>query len=196
IGHGTRQRPHGAVDVWVTRTLQWGRNRWLDRLMVAVSRFGYSPWNRLTVVGSSLAAWGRWGWLEGAFLLLASGAGGISNYLLKRLFGRTRPSADLVEVFLPHEDYSFPSGHVMVYTTFFGFCAFLAWSRLESSLWRRLVLFVTIGLVLLIGPSRIYLGVHWLSDVVAAYLAGGAILLFVIEFYLYTDKEKLPQLSI
>ncbi len=188
LGRAAQAWPHPPLDQWATRSLQRQRRPWLDRLMVGVSRFGYHPLNWMTLLGSTLLAGWRWGGLAGAFLPLASGTGGLTNYLLKRAFARTRPDLEWVEVFLPHEDYSFPSGHVMSYTTFFGFGAFLAWQHLAPSLGRTLLLGSTVGLVLLVGPSRIYVGAHWLSDVIAAYLASALLLGFLIEFYLWSER--------
>jgi membrane-associated phospholipid phosphatase len=88
-----------------------------------------------------------------------------------------------VHVFDTLGSYSFPSGHVMFYTGFFGFIWFLAFTLLKIS-WKRTLLLVIFGsLVLTIGVSRIYLGEHWASDVVGAYLLGSLVLIGVIQFY-------------
>lgn len=172
------------VDIPVSQWLQRQRRPWLDRLMVAVSAFGYNPLNWMTLLAAAaLAAWAI-GWLASAFVFLASAAGGLGNYAIKRLVGRARPGAELIEVFVAHEDFSFPSGHVQTYTTLFGFCAFLLW-RLEPSLPRTLLLAAALLLVLLVGPSRVYVGAHWSSDVLAAYLAGALTLWLVTRFYLW-----------
>lgn len=71
----------------------------------------------------------------------------------------------------------------MFYTGFFGFIGFLAFSLLKPSLKRSLLLVLFGGLVVLIGVSRIYVGVHWVSDVVGAYLLGSLTLLAFIQFY-------------
>jgi membrane-associated phospholipid phosphatase len=80
----------------------------------------------------------------------------------------------------------------MFYTVFFGFLFFLAWTRLPHSFWRVLLLALTAGLILLVGPSRMYLGAHWLSDVIAAHLLGLIILAFGIEFYLRHLAPRTP----
>jgi undecaprenyl-diphosphatase len=70
------------------------------------------------------------------------------------------------------QDNSFPSGHVLYFTAFFGFWVFLAYTLLNPSWWRTLLMVILGGMVALIGLSRIYEGQHWASDVLAAYLLG------------------------
>lgn len=114
-----------------------------------------------------LAVHRRWG--AAAALLLVTGGAQLLNNVLKDLFHRTRPGA--VVAIIPSQQFSFPSGHAMVSTAFYLFIAYLAWRLLRG--WRRHaavgVLLLVVGLI---GLSRLYLGVHYLTDVVAGYLAG------------------------
>jgi undecaprenyl-diphosphatase len=96
---------------------------------------------------------------------------------------RPRPRADLVNVISQLQDYSFPSGHVLFFTTFGGFLLFLAYTTLRSSWWRSLLRVVLGAMVALIGVSRIYEGEHWTSDVIAAYLLGSVWLSLTIVMY-------------
>jgi undecaprenyl-diphosphatase len=105
------------------------------------------------------------------------------NVLVKDLIQRPRPTSGLVNVIDTLNSYSFPSGHVMYYLGFLGFIGFLVFSLLKPSLKRGLLL-VLIGVpILLIGISRIYLGEHWASDVLGAYLLGSLTLVASIQFY-------------
>ena len=81
------------------------------------------------------------------------------------------------------KDYSFPSGHVLFFTTFFGFMLFLAYTLLKHSWWRTGLLILLVGMIALIGPSRIYVGQHWASDVIAAYLLGSVWLALSVVIY-------------
>jgi undecaprenyl-diphosphatase len=88
---------------------------------------------------------------------------------LKVLFHRPRPTP--VGGFIDAQQYSFPSGHAMVSAAFYFFIAYLAW-RLMKGRWRIVLVVGLVLLVLLIGLSRLYLQAHYLSDVIAGYLAG------------------------
>ena len=105
------------------------------------------------------------------------------NVLVKDLIMRPRPAAALVHVLATLTDFSFPSGHVMFYTSFYGFIIFLAYTLMKPSI-RRTLLVVVFGLlVLLIGVSRVYVGEHWASDALGAYLLGTLTLVAIIQLY-------------
>ena len=109
-------------------------------------------------------------------LVVGVSGGMLLNLLLKHLFLRARP--DLANPLLTLTTYSFPSGHTMATTLFYGtLCAF-AVSRLRGPYWRALAIGVSLLMIALVGFSRIYLGVHYLSDVLAAIAEGLALLAF------------------
>jgi membrane-associated phospholipid phosphatase len=178
------QFPTLPFDLATTRELQEITSLPFLRLMVFVSVFGYMPWSAITVGAGVILVGLLLGWKDGAYLLLLTVLQAVANQLIKAAVGRPRPLDTLVDVFAPVAGNSFPSGHVMFYTVFFGFLFFLAWTRVPHSFWRVLLLVLTASLVVLIGPSRMYLGAHWLSDVIAAHLLGLIILAFGMEFYL------------
>ena len=179
-------------DLSATRELQEPRGTWFREIMIYVSFFGYMPWSAITVAVGTVFIGILLGWKDGAFLLGTTIAQGLANFGIKTAIGRARPSNSLVEVFSQVSGNSFPSGHVMFYTVFFGFLFFLAWTRLPNAAPRWLALIFTGALVLLVGPSRIFLGAHWLSDVIAAYLLGFIMLGFTLEFYLRYHAPTTP----
>lgn len=121
---------------------------------------------------------------EAAGLLLSAGGGAIVNAILKTLVARPRPTAALVHVSTDLGSRSFPSGHVTFYVTFFGFLFFVAYAVLKrGSFLRSSALSLAALPVFLIGLSRVYLGAHWTSDTIGAYLAGGVWLAFSLEMY-------------
>jgi len=121
-------------------------------------------------------------WEAFVTLVAAAGAGGLST-LIKVVVQRPRPDVTLVNVVQQLNTSSFPSGHVLFYTAFLGFLLFLAYTLLEPSLTRALILALLGSWVGLVGLSRIYLGNHWASDVTGAYLLGSLWLSLSIALY-------------
>ena len=132
----TSQLQHLPLDLLTTRELQELHNTLFLRFMVIVSLFGYMPWAAFTLGGGALLVGMLLGWKESMYLMLVTALQGVTNQLIKRAIGRPCPLNTLVDVFAPVSGNSFPSGHVMFYTVFFGFLFFLAWTRLPRSFWR------------------------------------------------------------
>lgn len=107
-----------------------------------------------------------------ALLLLISLVGGWGwDELLKRLFRRARPSEHWLT---GASGYSFPSGHSMVSMALYGVLAYILLSYPLARRWRWPGILFTGAIILMVGISRIYLGVHYPSDVLAGFAAGGA----------------------
>ena len=107
----------------------------------------------------------------------------LPQMMAKVAIHRPRPATDSVDVFSQLSSYSFPSGHLMCFLGYFGFVWFLVFSLLKDSS-KRTVLLVVLGLPLvLVGPSRIYLGAHWPSDILGAYLLGILVLVGIVRVY-------------
>jgi undecaprenyl-diphosphatase len=85
---------------------------------------------------------------------------------------------------------SFPSGHTVHYVVFFGFLWFLAFTPLRLPGLRWAMLGLLAGMMLLVGPARIYRGAHWASDVLGGYLLGAALLLGNISLYRWWSGPK------
>lgn len=103
----------------------------------------------------------------------------IVNQVFKFLIQRPRPDEEYR--LIDQGGYSFPSGHSMCSMAFYGFLVYLAFRYIKNA---KVRIFATAGLgalVLLIGFSRIYLGVHYASDVVAGFLLSLAYLIFYIS---------------
>ncbi len=111
-------------------------------------------------------------------LTLAVFGGTLLNFLMKHLFVRPRPHFD--DPLLTLTTYSFPSGHTLMATVFYGTLCLLVASRARHWRWRVLTIAVAGLMILLVGFSRIYLGTHYLSDVLAAIAEGLAWLAFCL----------------
>ena len=168
--------PSFPIDLQITQAIQSIDSPFFGGLMRLISWPGFLPQSILitVLIGFTLYMFDfRW---ESITALLTALISGVTNESLKYLIQRPRPAADLVDVFEILTSYSFPSGHVMFYTSLFGFIWYVAYTVLKQSLTRSLLLGFLGTLVTLIGVSRIYLGQHWASDVLGAYLLGGLIL--------------------
>jgi membrane-associated phospholipid phosphatase len=111
-------------------------------------------------------------WYRGAVLVVVTLLGaGLLDGGLKLLFGRQRPTP-FFEYYPAPETFSFPSGHALFATAFFGGLAALLWKRLRHPSLRVAVAVGAVVLILLIGFSRIYLGVHYPSDVLGGFAVG------------------------
>jgi undecaprenyl-diphosphatase len=127
------------------------------------------------VIWFALRKWGR----EGKLLAITMAGASLLNVSLKLTFKRARPIPfyDL----LPPESYSFPSGHALTGACFFGAFAAIITARIERRRTRILVWIVCTAMFLLIGLSRIYLGVHHTTDVIAGF-AAALIWILVVRF--------------
>ncbi|HMK16466.1 MAG TPA: phosphatase PAP2 family protein [Methanomicrobiales archaeon] len=153
-------------------------------LMVTVSFLGDSwvPVIQVLAVASLCAV--RRMWLEAGFVVATLSAGVLAG-VLKTLVGRPRPptfSLNPSDLFPAFNTYAYPSGHVLFFVVFYGFLAWLSWKHLTG--WLRWVsLSVCAALIVLIGPSRILLGEHWVSDVIGSYIIGTFWLICLILLY-------------
>ena len=173
-----------AWDLTAARTLQTFPLPGLFGLMRMVSFFGngWHPYALTFVTFVVLLLWNRRS--EAAGILFSAGGSALLNSLCKILIARPRPSSDLVPVFRQLKTQSFPSGHVTFYVCYFGFLFFVAYALLpRRSLARRLALTLTVIPVLLVGFSRVYLGAHWPSDTLGAYLISGLWLALSLDLY-------------
>ncbi|MBD1396924.1 phosphatase PAP2 family protein [Pontibacter sp. JH31] len=124
----------------------------------------------------------RW---YGLKVLLIAFTSSMLNQLLKRLFERPRPETAMLE----QSGLSFPSGHAMIGGSFYGLLIYIIWREVKTPFWRWLWISLLTLLILLIGYSRIYLNVHYATDVLAGYAMG--ILWLLLAIFLMKKLEKL-----
>ena len=121
---------------------------------------------------------------EAFWLLFSAGLSSGINALLKRLIARPRPTNEVVNILQQPGGLSFPSGHVTFYVCYFGFLFFLVYRHLPRTSPLRIPLLILLTLpIALVGLSRIYLGAHWLSDTIGAYLWSSVWLTISIILY-------------
>lgn len=178
-----RRQRSAAFDVGVAMKLQSYRSPPLASAMTAVSWLGFPPQSRVLPPLLIGAIWIAGLPLEAAFLAAAWGTAALST-AIKATMQRARPLPPQVRVVAAHlGGSSFPSGHVLTYVGLYGFLAYLCYSVLRPPVLRMPLTAFLGGLIGLIGPSRIYEGHHWPTDVVASYLLGVAYLLGLTTLY-------------
>ena len=124
----------------------------------------------LTIVGIILAIRGRWRWL--IYLAVTAGGGALLDQELKRYFARARPVA--AEMLRRANGYSFPSGHAVGSAVALGALAYLAFRAIRSWPAKTAAIAFLYTVVASVALSRVYLGVHWISDVLAGVTVGTA----------------------
>lgn len=179
-----RGRRSDAIDLAVTLKLQQRNHPLLQALMRAVSWPGFPPQSRVipALIAAGLLA-ARLP-LEAAFAVGAWGTALVAS-AVKAVMKRPRPVAgvDLRVVTAPLGGSSFPSGHTITYVGVYGYLAYLAHTLLRPVAWRRAIVAALVGLIALVGPSRIHQGHHWFTDVTASYLLGLAYLIGLTGLY-------------
>jgi undecaprenyl-diphosphatase len=133
----------------------------------------------LVVVAIVLAVKRRYRWL--IYLAVTAGGGALLNLELKHHFARTRP--DVAEMLRRATGFSFPSGHAMGSTVAYGALAYLAIRALKAWKWKSAALAFAVTFVAAVAASRVYLGVHWISDVGAGITAGAVWVAFTTVAY-------------
>jgi membrane-associated phospholipid phosphatase len=118
------------------------------------------------------AVWFAWRrqWQRFVTVVVCVGGGLELNVLMKHAFHRPRPAFD--DPLLTLSTYSFPSGHVAASTIFYGLVVAWVFSRTRRRRWRALAVVGASAMIALVAFSRMYLGLHYLSDVAAAFAEG------------------------
>lgn len=191
ISHEASEPSLLPFDVKSYLELQEQASPFFDWLMQGVSYLGEgSVAMMLTVIATAIFALRRQR-LEAAFML-ATTSNVLVTFALKVLIHRTRPFpvAGNISGFVQSiNQYSYPSGHVLFFVVFFGFFAYLAWMYFRGYT-RAIAIAICAALIILIGPSRIFLGAHWASDVVGGYIIGAIWLFILILAYQYALRSS------
>lgn len=108
----------------------------------------------------------------------------VINYVIKHIINRPRPTGiNLVKA----SGYSFPSGHSATSMVFYGFLIYLVYKYINNKILKTFLIILLSIVILMIGLSRIYLGVHYASDVLAGFILGIIYLIIFITF-IYKDE--------
>ena len=180
LSYAASRFPVLPLDMKSYEELQEQASPLFDWLMQGVSYLGdLTIAMALTAIAMAIFAIRRQ-WLDAIFIL-ATTSSVLLAFVLKELIHRTRPfpiAQNATGLAQSINEYSYPSGHVLFFVVFFGFFAYLAWMHFAGRV-RLTVILICVALIALIGPSRIFLGAHWASDVAGSYIIG-AIWLFIL----------------
>lgn len=180
----SKQYDYFQFDLSVTLFIQRYNFFWFDSLMKLTSYTGNVE--SVVVLVGTLSSYGYLiGKRHAPLVLIGSTLGGfILSFILKIAVSRPRPDPELINQIGQYVwSDSFPSGHVLGAVSSYGFLFYIAHTQLKNGLLRSLVMAGCILAILLMGLSRMYLGAHWFSDVLGAYLIGFVWLAFITFIY-------------
>lgn len=169
------------IDEHFDRLVVQLRSDALTPLVIGLSWFGSVKGEIVVLIVCSLWLLLRYrDWRKMLLITTALAGAIIWNTILKHLFERPRPE---LEHLMDASGYSFPSGHAMMTSAFYGMITFLLWryyqkkGQHKAAKW---IVFIGAMFVLLMGLGRVYLGVHYTTDIVAGFAAGGLWLCLLI----------------
>ena len=168
ISEEVLEREAFAFDKSLLLEIHAFANPYLDTIMLTITRLGNPSFVVTVIAVSLLILWWRRYYLETKILILASLGAFILNTGLKLFF--TKPRPQLWTQLIPEKSFSFPSGHALGSLVLYGFSAYLLanhYPKLAPVIYSLATL-----LILSIGCSRLYLGVHWPTDIIAGYGVG------------------------
>lgn len=157
-----------TFDVAVLRAIENLHAPWLDRLVVHFTGLGDPTVVTVASIVFAVLWLVRKEWKRSLALAIAVGGGAALNALLKVQFSRARP--ELWERIIDVKYYSFPSGHAMMSLIVYGLLGYFLIRRFPK--FRVQIAVGASFMILGMGFTRLYLGVHWLTDVLAGYAAG------------------------
>jgi len=157
------------IDDWVLASLNQTANNTITQFMRFITFYGNHsflvPANLLMIV--VLLYYKQKKWATANTIAALAGVGLMS--MLKKILARPRPSHPLVEGI---SNFSFPSGHAMMSLLFYGMLILLCLQFLNNKAYKTVAIFLLVTIILLIGFSRLWLRVHFITDVLAGYAIG------------------------
>jgi undecaprenyl-diphosphatase len=168
-------------DTSIIRFVQGMETPWLTSIMKFFTTLG----NTKSVIGIALIAfvllYFAFRYRQQAFLfIIIIGGTVVLNALLKNYFKRERPEIHRI---MNANGFSFPSGHSMIAFSLYTIIVYIAWRNVKTGLSRTLLILFAAFMILMTGISRIYVGVHYPSDVVGGFAASGLWVTFAIIVY-------------
>lgn len=175
------------LDKGLFQYLQQLRTAPFDQVMIAATGLGDHTVVLPVAAAGLLALAALQRWRAALYLLMATGGAVVFVAGVKRFIQRPRP----ISIYDGLAEYSFPSGHASMSVVLYGFLAVLLMQGAPPA-WRRSIAFVALLLIGLIAFSRVYLGAHWLTDVLAGLAFGVAWIALLTIGYLRANPQPVP----
>ncbi len=184
--------PYFSFDLPITLAIQHITVPGFRPVMIFLTTLGNVEWGIAAVIALSILLLAIGKSIYAVFFILSVSGSFLISLLFKFLISRPRPSADLITQMSHYtKNDSFPSGHVLFYVGCYGFIFYLLYTHLKAGKIKSVLLSIVGFLLLGIGPSRIYVGAHWFSDTLGAYLIGTAWLYLIIHLFTrYAKKDE------
>lgn len=165
---GVLENEFSNFDTPIIQSLYVLRNPNLTQIMLGISQFGNSVVIGLMIFISLILLFYK-KYNETILFLLITGGGAVLSQFIKLIIARPRPTIDPMVI---ERTFAFPSGHAMNSLIMYGIIVLGVYYFTKKISWTLLAAVPLIALILAIGFSRIYLGLHYPSDVLGGYLAG------------------------
>jgi len=183
--------PPQYLDIHISKEIQENQNVFINNIMIGISGLGRTAISLIIVVLLSLFFMLK-KYKKEALLMISTLFSGILGLALKILINRPRPSKEFVILLEDTHYQSFPSGHVLFYTVFFGSLILIILTNdvLQNRI--KIVLASICLLMIFMGAvSRVYLGAHWFTDVLGGFILG--IMFLCVTGYYYLKNSQINE---
>lgn len=182
------KEPPQYLDIHISKEIQENQSLGLNNFMIWISWFGRTSVSGTIVVILSIILF-LLKYKREAVLMICTLFSGVIGLFFKIIINRPRPSAKLVTLLEDTKYQSFPSGHVLFYTVFFGSLILMIINTNKLNNKVKIILTIICLISIFMGAvSRVYLGAHWFTDVLGGFVLG-CILLFVTGYFYLENKE-------
>jgi undecaprenyl-diphosphatase len=169
-------------DLVITQVIQLISVPFFKEIMLGITSLGYVNQGAVLICMFALIIFLLGKSKESLMLIISSTGAVLLSLVFKLIVARPRPDPSLIHQLSAYQSAdSFPSGHVLFFMGFFGYLLYLAHIYLYKGSIKIITETILIGLIILMGISRIYVGAHWFSDTLGAYLIGSVWLLFIVK---------------
>lgn len=181
--------PLEYLDIHISEEIQEKQTPYLDSIMVWLSWFGRTSVS-VIIVGTTAVLFLFSGYKKESILVISTLLSGIIGLGFKMLINRPRPSKDFVVLLEETKYQSFPSGHVLFYTVFFGamILIILNLKKIRYKV-KSFLIIICLSFVFFGAVSRVYLGAHWFTDVLGGFILGIFCVLIMGYFYVRSNKN-------